>query len=289
MPPICEDLADYGVVLLPPSTTEYFERLADIERRLETRPEGSPPIEKDAISRVSEHDTNRCAMLLNKAQVAIASVAYVWVNTGTFLPGTNPSVLLPFGLDPRSLKINAYWSTIFPGSKRLMMCDGSSFGDNSDVRPPAADELSRGWAWSRGGGRRDRVPEKLTLDGVFFVDGGFAGPNRLGSWDDTVAAAEAHLAIAALARETRTEGAPPAQFFDRVDAIIGQVSEERRPPYPIARLRRSEPPDPEEFRKYALQMAGSRVASMRKGLGDEAALERIAAWADAPVPKFHKL
>ncbi len=27
MPPICEDLADYGVVLLPPSTTD-FELLA---------------------------------------------------------------------------------------------------------------------------------------------------------------------------------------------------------------------------------------------------------------------
>jgi hypothetical protein len=289
MPLICEDLADFGVVLLPPSTTEYFELLADIERRLETSPEGSPPIEKDAISRVSEHDTNRCAILLNKAQVAIASVAYVWVNTGTFLPGTNPSVLLPFGLDPRSLKINAYWSTIFPGSKRLMMCDGSCFGDNSDVRPPAADELAGEWDWCRGGSRRDRVPEKLTLDGVFFLDGGFAGPNRLGSWEDTVAAAEAHLAIAVLARETRTKGDPPAQFFDQVHAITGQVSEERRPPFPFARLRQAKPPDPEEFGKYARQMAGSRVASMRKSLGDEAELERVAAWADAPVPKFHKL
>ena len=40
---VCEDLARYGVVLVPPSTAEYFELLADIEQRLQTRPEGASP------------------------------------------------------------------------------------------------------------------------------------------------------------------------------------------------------------------------------------------------------
>lgn len=35
---VCEDLACYGVVLIPPSTKKYFELLADIERRLQIRP-----------------------------------------------------------------------------------------------------------------------------------------------------------------------------------------------------------------------------------------------------------
>lgn len=30
----CEDLARYGVVLIPPSTAEYFELLADIEYKI---------------------------------------------------------------------------------------------------------------------------------------------------------------------------------------------------------------------------------------------------------------
>jgi len=54
---VCEDLAQYGVALVPPSSVEYFEVLADIERRLRTRPEGSPPIDDGVLSRISEHDT----------------------------------------------------------------------------------------------------------------------------------------------------------------------------------------------------------------------------------------
>ena len=75
---VCEDLARYGVVLVPPSTTEYFELLADIEQRLQNRPAGSPPIKNDAISRIAEHDTSGSAILLNRAQVAIASTAFIW-------------------------------------------------------------------------------------------------------------------------------------------------------------------------------------------------------------------
>ncbi len=68
---VCEDLARYGVVLLPPSTVEYFELLADIEQRLQKRPEGAAPVPDDVISRISEHDTSGSAILINKAHAAI--------------------------------------------------------------------------------------------------------------------------------------------------------------------------------------------------------------------------
>jgi hypothetical protein len=74
---VCEDLARYGVALIPPSTTEYFELVADIERRLQDRPSGSPPVEPDAISRISEHQPNGSAILVNRAGLAIATLAYV--------------------------------------------------------------------------------------------------------------------------------------------------------------------------------------------------------------------
>ncbi len=288
---VCEDLAQYGVVLVPPSTVEYFELLADIEQRLRTRPEGSPPIADAVLSRISEHDTSGSAILLNKAKVAIASMAYEWSNTMTVLPGTNPSVLLPFDMNERTKKFDAYWNTIFPGSKRLMTCDGSSYGDNMDVRPPGPDELSRegGW-WSVGAARLEDglKPVKLTLDGIFFVDGGFAGPNRLGSWEQTVFAADAHLACAALAREAHRKGTAAAEFFVELSAFTGQT-DERRMPLPLPRFGESGAIDPEPIRRQALQTVGWNALHLRKNLGDGAAMARMEAWADAAVPKFHML
>jgi hypothetical protein len=119
---VSEDLARYGVVLIPPSRTEYFELLADIEQRLQNRPQGSPPVSDKAISRISEHDTSGSAILLNRAPVAIASLAYIWSFPGrngqivphSFLPGTNPSVLLPFGLKDGSRSFDAFWHTFSP-------------------------------------------------------------------------------------------------------------------------------------------------------------------------------
>jgi hypothetical protein len=285
---VCEDLARYGVVLLPPSTVEYFELLADIEKRLQSRPEGAPPVPDGAISRISEHDTSGSAILLNKAHVAIAAMAYRWEGALTCLPGTNASVLLPFGRDARVSKVDDYWRTIFPGSKRLMMCDGSVYGDNTDVRSPAADELSRSGWWSVGvGSRGDRTPTKLTLDGVFFVDGGFAGPNQLGSWEHTVSAAEAHLACAAMARDARSKGIPAADVLAQVQAFTGYEDKQRMPIPPHASG--DDTLDPEAIRKYELQMVGQSLVNMRRSLSNEAMLARIAAWADAPVPEFHKL
>jgi hypothetical protein len=47
----------------------------------------------------------------------------------------------------------------------------------------------------------------------------------------------------------------------------------------------------EDLARYGvvLLMTGWWALSMRKSLGDDAALACIEAWADAPVPKFHKL
>ncbi len=161
-------------------------------------------------------DGERSAVLHNQASQAIASLAFVWtfadsngrVRPFSFLPGANPSVLLPFNVDERQRKIYAYWHTIFPGSKRIMNADGSTSGDNSDVRPPREDEIHRGgWIGFGPGSRTDELePLKLELDGVFFADGGFAGPNRLGSCEHVVFAAEAHRECAAQVRRARERG-----------------------------------------------------------------------------------
>jgi hypothetical protein len=300
---VCEDLARYGVVLIPPSSETYFELLADIERRLQARAKGSPPVGNDALSRISEHDTAGSAILLNRAPVAIASIAYIWsfrdqngrTTTGSVSSGTNPSVLLPFAfLNDRMKKFDAYWNTIFPGSKRLLTTDRGSYGDNTDVRAPGADELSSGGFGGIGGGRRDgtREPVKLTLDGIFFVDGGFAGPNQLGAWDQLVAARETFLALAALARQAGETPAAQADFFAHVQRLSGLTGSERpigsflplpRPPHPPFG------PDRESIRDYHQQRVARMALMMRDSRGDAAAIAVIAGWQNAPGPEPHKL
>jgi len=249
----------------------------------------------DELRRFAHPDIDSTAILLNRASAAIANMAFIWhvrlsngqVVEHRFAPGTNPSVLLPFGPQGSSAKFRDFWNTILPGSKRLLMPDGCVLGDNTDVRPPAEDELWHGGFWGIGAGPMDEDldPVKLTLDGVFFVDGGFAGPNRLRSWDQTVFAAEAHLACAALARQVRAKDLPAPEFFAQVQIMTGQTAKESMPPPPFWG---NESLGREAIRAYQQRMIGLEVFNHRQSLGDEAALDRIDAWNNAPVPHFHK-
>ena len=297
---ICEDLSSYGVVLIPPDSQQYFDLLADIERRLQNRPQGSPLVCGGDVSRIGEHNTSGSAILVNRAKVAIATLAYVWsrhlpnghIATGSRTPGTNPSVLLPFLQRPQNRKFDAYWNTIFPGSKRLITIEGNIYGDNTDVRPPASDELSTGGGGGvgTGGGSNNGEPFKLTLDGVFFVDGRFAGPNWLGSWDHLVAAREAYLSASALARNA------PATFFAQMDSLSGLDTDPWRglrsafaplPPRPLPPSRNG--PDREAIREYQRQCIARTALRMRNTQGDAAAIKAIAAWLDTPGPEPHRL
>jgi hypothetical protein len=300
MPIICEDLAQCGVVLIPPSAPEYPQLVAEILNRLRSRPKGGPPVDDETIAFDSEHDNEASAVLLNQAARAIVSIAYIWhvrladrdgrVVTHSFLPGTNASVLLPFQLNDRIKKFDYYWRTIFPGSKRFIRFDGQILGDNTDVRPPEPDELWHGGFFGFGGGkeREGKEPVKLTLDGIFFEDGGFAGPDRLGAWEQTVSAAETYLEVATLAREAQRSGVLPADFFFRIRSLTGQPEEGRLPPPP--------PPGPDVgrrnprlLRERERSMVGWQVLQMRKHMSDEAVIEHVAHWSDIFVPKFHKL
>jgi hypothetical protein len=241
---------------------------------------------------------DQSAILHNQASEAIASMAFIWTfaHTGgrvrphSFPPGTGTSGLLPFGLDERMRKILAYRNTIFPGSKRVMHADGSISGDNSDVRPPQEDEVWRGgWVGFGGGSTRDELePLKLELDGVFFADGAFAGPNRLGSWDRTVIAAQAHRECAALVRRARESGSLPSDVFSELQAWTG-AEDEKPPPPPPPWSFESGPPDPEPVQRHERHFVGWKIQQMRRNQGDERTIAAIAAWAEAPVPNFRRL
>jgi hypothetical protein len=306
---VCEDLSSYGVVLIPPGSQQYFDLLADIERRLQDRPQGCPPPYPNAQSRKRARHFLWAAILVNRANVAIATLAYVWslllpdgrTVPSSHIPGPGASVLLPFLQHEGTKRFDAYWNRIFPGSKRLIIFEDGIYGDNTDVRAPAPDELwTAGSFFSLGGGGGSQgKPFKLTLDGVFFVDGGFAGPNQLGSWDHLVAAREAYLSASALARTTPQTPAGRADFFARMYKLGGLDAEPRRDiPSALAPLPPPPPPPPpalgatgrdrESIREFQQQSVARTVLRMR-GQDDAAAITAIAAWQDTPGPEPHRL
>jgi hypothetical protein len=172
--------------------------LADIQYRLDNPVTGSPQIPETMRARISDEDREVSAILLNRSRNGIAAIQQVWTfeevngrqHSSSIGSGSNPSLLLPFGIAEKSLKLYGYWHVILPGSKRYLNANGEQAGDNSDVRPPAADEVWRGGVVGAraGRGRHQRSIHRvtLTLDGVFFVDGGFAGPNRKHLWEQVV-------------------------------------------------------------------------------------------------------
>jgi hypothetical protein len=105
----CEDLPQFGVVLVPPSSPEYDRLLADIQWRINHPVEGSPPLPESIRPRILEEDRETSAILLNRSQHGIAAIQQIWnfqeVNgrnyTSSIGGGSNPSVLLPFGFPRR--------------------------------------------------------------------------------------------------------------------------------------------------------------------------------------------
>jgi hypothetical protein len=288
----CEDLARHGVVLLPPGAPGYDAAREDIRKRAEQPVAGSPPMPESMRPRV---DDRPAAILVNRAATPIASIYQVWTfeeaggrtYTSSIGGGTNSSVLLPFGLDDRVLKLFAYWHTILPGSKRLINWDGEIAGDNSDVRAPVGDEVwTGGWMGGRGGGIRARgAVERVTftLDGVFFTDGAFAGPDRGGLWEQTVFSAEAMVEAARLARRLHDDGAPPTRILDEIRAALGGTAEHIGPPPHRGS------PAPEEYRKWAREQVWERLAMSREHGGEDRAVYMLLGWGDARVPEFRKL
>jgi len=214
----CEGLSRYGVVLVPPSSPEYAGLLADIQKRLTNPVAGSPP-------QLRLEDPDEPTMILcNRSQTAIAAPSWIWklepeagrpmgsrVSTASV-----PSVLAPFGLEERIRKLYDYWHVILPGSKRGIR-GNSLLGSNTDVRLPQPEEIWKGGWFSVGAGSgRSQGPLKsvtLTLDGVFFLDGGFAGPDTLCSFDRLTADVNAHLQAGRLARDGHYRGLSAQDIF----------------------------------------------------------------------------
>ena len=297
---ICEDLPRHGLVLVPPASEDYDPLLSDIQRRLADPADGSPPLPEHLRPRIYPEDRPTSAILLNRSSKAIAALQVVWrfaTETGRSYRHSQgmlspQGLLLRFGRsDDAQFELYGYWHTILPGSKRYLGESGMA-GDNTDVRPPAPDEKWRGGiiaGTGRGGGNsRDPVRQvTLVLDGVFFLDGEFVGPNAERLFEQTVADAEAHLMVARIAREGHNKGWRPREILAEIERATGTAPEHP----PINLVFRNPGASLEEFRRAALQTVAFQLAMRRRfpqAPDEEQTVFMVMAWDGTVLPHFRK-
>jgi hypothetical protein len=291
---LCEDLPKHGLVLVPPASEDYDSLLSDIQRRLADPIDGSPPFPERLRPRIPPEDRPISAILLNRSSKTIAALQVVWrfeTETGRSYRHSQGmlsprGLLLRFGRsDDAQFKLYGYWHTVLHGSKRYL-------GDNTDVRPPAPDEKWRGGmigGTGRGGGNsRDPVRQvTLVLDGVFFLDGEFVGPNAERLFEQTVADAEAHLIVARITREGHNEGLRPGEILAQIERAAGPAPE--RAPMDLAFLNPGA--SQEEFRRAALQTIAFQLAMGRRfpeAPDEERTVFMVMGWNDTVLPHFRK-
>jgi hypothetical protein len=270
---------------------EYL--LADIQKRIEKPVAGSRPAPPPWS------DPDAPAMILrNNSQTGIAALAWIWkpqtadgrnAPSSISMIGSGPSVLAPFGLDERVRKLYAYWHVVLPGSKRLIR-GGELLGDNTDVRPPHDDEIWKGGGIGFGGGGRARFRSPVTavtlaLDGIFFVDGGFAGPDTLHNFDRLTAEVNARMDVAKIARDGHNLGLVPAAIFEKIEAVTGPDRGLAPPPPPPMHG----PVDPAGLRRDNLQNLANQIGMMRQHQSDDRVIYTLMSWTETPLPNFRRL
>jgi len=155
-----------------------------------------------------------------------------------------------------------------------------------NVRPPEHDELWTGGGVGGGSGsRRPLGPLKsvtLVLDGVFFLDGGFAGPDTLRSFERVTADAEAHVTVAKIARDGHNQGLSTNEILKRIEAATGP----NRGPAPPSR----DPNRAGALLSDSLRNLASQIGMMRQHLqDDDRVIYLLMSWTETPLPNFHRL
>jgi hypothetical protein len=293
----CEDLRQSGLILIPPADPEYDKLLADIQHRLEQPTAGGPPaLPVEFQGRIVPEDRDTSAILLNRSDQPVFAVTLIWnympINgrsyrsTITLGAGGFPSLLLPFGMSDGMRKLSGYWHVVLPGSKRYLG-GGKMIGDNSDVRPPKPEEMWKGGiVYGGGGGDRRHAVEfqevTLALDGVFFTDGQFAGPNKGMLWDRVVSEADAAMQVALVARAGHFEGLAPSRIFEKIEEVTGAAPDRGMALLPGWGA------DTAAWRGYALGKLAAQIGTMRQHRGDEGTIYALSDWAATELPRFRK-
>ena len=202
--------------------------------------------------------------------------------------GVIPSLMLPFGMTKDWQARTTYWNAILPGSKRLVSCNPLKLtGDNRDVRQPTLEERWRGSTFSMEGGHREPEPDwqtrarstKLVLDGVFFADGEFAGPNECQLWEKVIYLAEVYQSVAQTARKLYEAGMEPAALLAEVEKITGKHSPQNGPLHFRGKA------TAEEFRQDARSSLAGYLSN-RLDMEQDEIVSDLVGWADTVLPPY---
>ena len=256
----CEDLRERGLIFIPNTAPEYDPLLEDIQRRIEDPPPGAIDPDKRCSS----------AILLNQAGMTVVSFVVAWryeQEDGQLITGRRTCNDV---IGQRPSNSMDYWNHILDGSKRYIGEDGKA-GDNSDVRPPAPEEVPKsGGAGSGGGTGRSSlgvISVTLALTGAFFSAGEFAGFESSTLWRRTSARVAAWREVGDLLRD--------GLGFDRVEAFTGAAG--------------TRPPPPRDVTGHARWNCAGAVARHRELFGDEAASERLISYIENDLPALRRL
>jgi len=124
----------------------------------------------------------------------------------------------------------------------------------------------------------------LILDGAFFLDGEFAGPNEEGLWEKVVGEAEEFLRVARLAKQLHDQGTDPGRILAEIEKSTGPAPGPGGPPprFPSGR-------SPDCGRHMARMAMAGLIRWDRQQNGDERAVYTLLEWASAPMPNYRRM
>lgn len=296
---ICRGLEEFGVRLFGAADPEFFPRVEAIRKCWQAR--DIPPEPHPDVSFPTEQQLAYSAVMVNDSDQPI--VGYTLqvqcaldqrICSTYTVTGQSSAISLLGGMSGGSLRGGRngrafFDSSIFPQSQRLWYRN-RSIGDNSDV---AVEPPADGPTWSTGmptDGRGE--PISYVLDGVFFADGSFAGPDEWGLWDEVVEYFRIRQELATTALAVQEVGGSIAQIYEALLAVAQPYvrAAEQLPPPPPPPFPTERSPMADHARTQARRLIGRRFLPAFPGLQTpEQAVSMVMRWTHSSPPVFRRL
>lgn len=296
---VCRGLEEFGVRLFGAADPEFFPRVEVLRKCWQAR--GIPPEPHPDVSFPTEQQLAYSAVMVNDSDQPIVGytlqvqcaldgrICFTYT-----LTGESSAVFFFGGLCGESLRDRRneralFDNSIFPQSQRLWY-RRHIVGDNSDVaiRPPR-----EGCIISLGASDDQRgEPISYVLDGVFFADGSFAGPDEWGLWDEVVEYFRIRQELATTALAVQEVGGSIAQIYEALLAVAQPYvrAAEQLPPPPPPPFPTERSPMADHARTQARRLIGRRFLPAFPGLQTpEQAVSMVMRWTHSSPPVFRRL
>ncbi|MGH9822552.1 MAG: hypothetical protein ACREDR_04785 [Blastocatellia bacterium] len=229
-----KDLPQYGLIIVAPADAQYQAEISHFN----TGPNAGPMMTamQPYWAVMKNSDSSRSLVAYNlvwemtRADGFVVTRQAAYSNSGAFMRhdfGPNPAAVLSEG------------HAIAPGSSRLV----SPFFALNPAEPSGlggigigSQDQSMGQKATAAAGRKDPaqlaalaaedmqryVAMTVSIDGAFFSDGSFVGPDSTGYFSEFKALADADQDLLAEIARARQSGKGSAEIFDRISALANQ-------------------------------------------------------------------